>query len=44
MIKNIDCFLKKEITSLYKILVQEDGYNEELNDTYVIEFTDNSYV
>ena len=42
MIKNIDSFLKKGITSLYKILVHPDNY--ELTDTFIIEFTDNSYV
>ncbi|MEE1898000.1 hypothetical protein V1389_06625 [Flavobacterium rakeshii] len=44
MIKNIDCFLKKEITALYKILVHEDCYSDELTDTYIIECSDNSYV
>lgn len=44
MIKNIDCFLKKEITALYKILVHEDGYNDELTDTYIIACSDNSYL
>ncbi|WP_330444247.1 hypothetical protein [Flavobacterium sp. C4GT6] len=44
MIKNIDCFLKKEITALYKISVYEDGYNDELTDTYIIECSDNSYI